>query len=125
MESKIDDKLNSLNKIHSLETKLHDQINSLDDKFQTLNDKIDTMENRLDNNILTLETKLDSEINSLKTNLLDEVSKLCNQTRYVDGTPTSEVTPVTIRYIRPPHHGHTSQYHGHEWMTRILFVHCQ
>ena len=39
------------------------------------------------------------------------------ETRYVDGTPTSEVTPVTIRYIRPPHHGHTSQYHGHEWMT--------
>ena len=46
-------------------------------------------------------------------------------TRYVDGMPTSEVTPVTIRYIRPPHRGHTSQYHGHEWMTRILFVHCQ
>ena len=44
------------------------------------------------------------------------------QTRYVDGTPTSEVTPVTIWYIRPPHHGHTSQYHGHEWMTYILFV---
>ena len=46
-------------------------------------------------------------------------------TRYVDGTPTSEVTPVTIRYIRPPHHGHTSQYHGLEWMTCILFVPCQ
>ena len=45
-------------------------------------------------------------------------------TRYEDGTPTSEVTPVTIRYIRPPNHGHTSQYHGHEWMTHILFVHC-
>ena len=30
------------------------------------------------------------------------------QTRYVDGTPTSEVTPVTIRYIRPPQHGDTS-----------------
>ena len=40
--------------------------------------------------------------------------------RYVDGTPTSEVTPVTIRDICPPHHGHTSQYHGHEWMTH----HC-
>ena len=26
-------------------------------------------------------------------------------TRYVDGTPTSEVTPVTIWYIHPPHHG--------------------
>ena len=48
-----------------------------------------------------------------------------NQTRYVDGTPTSEVTPVTIWYIRPPHHGHNSQYHGHEWMTHILFVPCQ
>ena len=47
------------------------------------------------------------------------------KTRYVDGTPTSEVTPVTIRYIRPPHHGHTSQYHGHEWMTHILFSPCQ
>ena len=32
----------------------------------------------------------------------------------------SEVTPVTIRYIHPPHHGHTSQYHGHEWMTHII-----
>ena len=31
----------------------------------------------------------------------------------------------TIRYIRPPHHGHISQYHGHEWMTHILFVPCQ
>ena len=31
-----------------------------------------------------------------------------NKTRYVDGTPTSEVTPATIRYIRPRHHGHTS-----------------
>ena len=29
------------------------------------------------------------------------------KTRYVDGTPTSEVTPVTIWYIHPPHHGHT------------------
>ena len=46
-------------------------------------------------------------------------------TRYVDGTPMSEVTPVTIRYICPPHHGHTSQYHGHEWMTYTLFVSCQ
>ena len=46
-------------------------------------------------------------------------------TRYVNGTPTSEVTPVTIWYIRPPHHGYTSQYHGHERMTHILFVPCQ
>ena len=29
-----------------------------------------------------------------------------SKTKYVDGTPTSEVTPVTIRYIHPPHHGH-------------------
>ena len=43
-----------------------------------------------------------------------------DSTRYVDGSLTSEVTPVTIRYIRPPQHGHTSQYHGHEWMTRIF-----
>ena len=28
------------------------------------------------------------------------------ETRYVDGTPTSEVTPVTIRYIHPTHHGY-------------------
>ena len=41
-------------------------------------------------------------------------------TRYIDGTPTSKVTPVTIRCIRPSHHGHTSQYHGHEWMTHIF-----
>ena len=27
--------------------------------------------------------------------------------RYVDGTPTSEVTPVTIQYISPPHHDDT------------------
>ena len=47
------------------------------------------------------------------------------KTRYVDGTPTSEVTPFTIWYIRPPHHGHTSQHHGHELMTHILFVSCQ
>ena len=26
--------------------------------------------------------------------------------RYVDGTPTSEVTPVTTQYIHPPHHGY-------------------
>ena len=46
------------------------------------------------------------------------------KTRYVDGTPTFEVTPVTIRYIHPPHRGHTSQYHGHEWMTQILLAPC-
>ena len=39
------------------------------------------------------------------------------RTRYVDSTPTSEVTPVTIWYI----HGQTSQYHDHEWMTHILY----
>ena len=38
-------------------------------------------------------------------------------TRYVDGTPTSEVILVTILYICPPHHGHISQYHGH-----IIFI---
>ena len=33
--------------------------------------------------------------------------KTCTcRTRYVDGTPTSEVTPVTVRYIHPPHHGY-------------------
>ena len=64
--------------------------------------------------------------------IIDIISKpknimICksSQTRYVDGMPTSEVTPVTIRYIGLPHHGHTSQYHGHEWMTHILFGHCQ
>ena len=31
-------------------------------------------------------------------------------------------TLVIIRYINPPLHGHTSEYHGHEWMTHILFV---
>ena len=30
---------------------------------------------------------------------------LCYETRYVDGTPTSEVTAVAIWYIRKPHHG--------------------
>ena len=43
-------------------------------------------------------------------------------TRYVDGTPKFEVTLVTIRYIRPPHHGHTKSI---SWITHILFVHCQ
>ena len=28
-------------------------------------------------------------------------------TRYVDGTPTSEATPVTVWYIHPRHYGHT------------------
>ena len=37
---------------------------------------------------------------------------LSEPTGYVDGMPTSEVTPVTIWYIRPPHHGHTSQYYA-------------
>ena len=68
-------------------------------------------------------------------------------TRYVNGTPTSEVTLVTIQYIRPPHHGHTIQYHaltltlqgqGHgcgqrarsySWpsiiLTHFLFISCQ
>ena len=31
----------------------------------------------------------------------------------------------TIWYIHPPHHGHTSQHHGHELMTHILFISCQ
>ena len=43
-------------------------------------------------------------------------------TRLVDGMLMPEVTLVTIRYICPPHHGHTTQYHGHEWMTQILFI---
>ena len=58
-------------------------------------------------------------------NTLFLLPKRLIRTRYVDGTPTYEVTPVTIRYICLPHHGPTSQYHGHEWMTHILFVHCQ
>ena len=37
----------------------------------------------------------------------------------------SEVTPVTIRHICPPHHGHISQFYGHEWITHIRFLHCQ
>ena len=32
--------------------------------------------------------------------------KNCAKTRYVDGTPTPQVTPVTVRYIHPPHHGY-------------------
>ena len=45
-----------------------------------------------------------------------------HKTRYVDGTPTSEVTPVTIRYIWPPHRSHTSQCHGHDgWFTSFSF----
>ena len=50
----------------------------------------------------------------------DQVS--IDKTRYVDGTPTSEVTPVTIRYIRPPHHGHTSQYMAlNGWLRSFSF----
>ena len=52
------------------------------------------------------------------------VPTACNiQIRYVDGTPTSEVTPVTIWYIHPPHHGHTNVnimvMNG--WLTSLSF----
>ena len=52
---------------------------------------------------------------------------LSEPTRYVDGTPTSEVTPVTIRYIHPPHlHGcPLGHCHDHEWSTHIPFIPCQ
>ena len=30
-----------------------------------------------------------------------------NKTRYVNSTPTFEVTPVTTQYIHPPYHGNT------------------
>ena len=55
----------------------------------------------------------------------NEIMELLQLIRYVDGTPTSQVTLVTIRYYPPTHHDHTKQYHGHEWMTHILFVPCQ
>ena len=57
--------------------------------------------------------------------LLDKSTpkKIIYETKYVDDMPTSEVTLVIIRYICPPLHGHTSQYHGHEWMTHILLFH--
>ena len=48
-----------------------------------------------------------------------------SKTRYVDGTLTSEVTPVTIWHIAPPHHGQARQYQGHECMTGIFFIPCQ
>ena len=32
---------------------------------------------------------------------------------YINGTLMSEVTPVTIQYIRPLWHGHTSLFIGH------------
>ena len=48
-----------------------------------------------------------------------------NITRYVYGTPKSEVTSVIIWFIHPHLHGHISQYHGHECMTHILFISCQ
>ena len=50
-------------------------------------------------------------------------------TRYVDGMPTSEVTPVTIWYIHPPHHGYIRlfqtltlklQGQGHGWGQRSM-----
>ena len=40
--------------------------------------------------------------------LVQKDKRLHFETRYVDGTPTSEVTPVTIRYILSSHYGHTS-----------------
>ena len=53
-----------------------------------------------------------------KLSNVSKYNKINNyKTRYVDGPLTSEVIPVTIQYIHPPHHGHTSQNHGHEWMT--------
>ena len=75
------------------------------------------------NNFIIFDTADDSSV-KLKNSLM-MMCETVFKTRYVNGTPTSEVTTVTIQYIRPPHHGHTSQYHGHEWMTHILFVPCQ
>ena len=63
--------------------------------------------------------------NMIKTFHVSCSKHITKWTRYVHSTPMSEVTPFTIQYIRPPHHGHTSQYHGHEWMTHILFIPCQ
>ena len=44
-------------------------------------------------------------------------------TRYVDSRPMSDVTPVTIWYIHPPHHDHTKVnimvMNG--WLTSLLF----
>ena len=34
-------------------------------------------------------------------------------------------SPHSLASTSPQHHSHTSQYHGHEWMTHILFVACQ
>ena len=54
-----------------------------------------------------------------------------NKIRYVDCTPMSEVTPVTIWYIPPPIPIPISppQWlalgHGHEWLPHIPFVPCQ
>ena len=62
---------------------------------------------------------------TITTAITITITKPITITRYVDGTPTFGVTPVNIRYIPTPHHGHTSQYHGHEWMTHILFFPCR
>ena len=45
---------------------------------------------------------------------------LSEPTRWVDGMPTTEVTPVTIWPWSPNGHGH-----GHEWPTATPFVQCQ
>ena len=63
---------------------------------------------------------LHSEV-SIKSMAPGKFQYSLRKTRYVDGTPTYEVTPVTIREnIHQSHLGHTSQYHGHEWMTNIF-----
>ena len=43
-------------------------------------------------------------------------------TRYVNCTPTSEVTPVTFRHIHPPHHGDTGHIMvANGWLAFFLF----
>ena len=53
-------------------------------------------------------TSMKSFLKDLGTfrHFLNFCSSLTFEIRYVDGTPTSEVTPDTIRYIHPPHHGY-------------------
>ena len=61
--------------------------------------------NTIDSYCVPSQNKTKSKLQIKKKLPKIHILEFC-KTRYVDGTPTSEVTPVTIRYIHQPHHGY-------------------
>ena len=58
-----------------------------------------------------------------RINTILELVQIISRSRRVDGTPTFEVTLVTVWYTSPrSQKGHN---HGHEWPTHIPFVQFQ